>query len=64
MARPGAHMAFYSGNNPEGLTLREMTGQPIDCIAAFREPGARVELLDEHGVQRALMFPTIANLVE
>ena len=55
---------IYSGNNPEGLTLREMTGQPIDCIPAFREPGARVELLDELGVQRALMFPTIANLVE
>ena len=35
-----------------------MTGQPIDCIAAFREPGARVELLDQLGVQRALMFPT------
>ena len=41
-----------------------MTGQPIDCLPAFREPGARVELLDELGVQRALMFPTIANLVE
>ena len=35
-----SHVPYYSGNNPEGLTLREMTGQPIDCIAAFREPGA------------------------
>jgi predicted TIM-barrel fold metal-dependent hydrolase len=41
-----------------------MTGQPIDCLPAFREPGARVELLDQLGVDRALMFPTIANLVE
>ncbi len=64
VARPGAHIPYYSGSNPEGLTLREMTGQPIECLPAFREPGARVELLDELGVQRALMFPTIANLVE
>ena len=33
VARPGAHIAFYSGNNPEGLSLREMSGQPIDCVA-------------------------------
>src|SRR5205823_4213728 len=64
VARPGAHVPFYSGNNPEGLTLREMTGEPIECIPAYREPSARLELLDELGVFRALMFPTIANLVE
>ncbi len=64
VARPGAHMPFYSGNNPEGLSLREMSGQPVDCISAYREPGARLELLDELGVHGALMFPTIANLVE
>jgi predicted TIM-barrel fold metal-dependent hydrolase len=64
VARPGAHVPFYSGNNPESLSLREMTGEPIECIPAYREPGPRVALLDELGVQRALMFPTIANLVE
>src|SRR5262245_1366058 len=30
----------------------------------FREPGARLELLDELGIDRALMFPTLASLVE
>ena len=64
VARPGAHVPFYSGNNPDGLSLREMSGQPIDCIPAYREPGARLALLDELGVHGALMFPTIANLVE
>ncbi|MGH7806206.1 MAG: amidohydrolase family protein, partial [Candidatus Binatia bacterium] len=64
VAAPGAHAAFYSGRNPKGLTLREMGGKPIDCEPAFREPGARLRRLDEQGVHRALVYPTLANLVE
>jgi hypothetical protein len=41
VARPGAHMPFYAGDNPEGRSLRELTGTPMACIPAFREPGAR-----------------------
>jgi predicted TIM-barrel fold metal-dependent hydrolase len=64
VARPGAHMAFYSGDNPEGKTLRELTGEPMRSIPAFREPAARLALLDEQGIAAALMFPTLASLIE
>lgn len=64
VAAPGAHMPYYSGKNPEGKTLRELTGEPIDCLPAFREPAPRLALLDELGVERAFMFPTLANLLE
>lgn len=64
IAKPGAHMAFYSGANPEGKTLRELTGEPMDCIPAFRTPKERLELLDEQGIAAALMFPTLASLIE
>ena len=64
VARPGAHMAFYAGDNPEGKSLRELTGEPMRCIPAFREPKARLELLDEQGVHACLLFPTLASLVE
>jgi predicted TIM-barrel fold metal-dependent hydrolase len=64
VARPGAHMAFYAGDNPEGRSLRELTGKPMACIPAFREPGARTELLDEQGIAATLMFPTLVSLIE
>jgi len=64
VARPGAHMSFYGSNNPEGKTLRELTGKPMACIPAFREPGPRLELLDEQGIEASLVFPTLASLVE
>jgi predicted TIM-barrel fold metal-dependent hydrolase len=64
VAPPGAHMAFYAGDNPEGKSLRELTGKPIRCLPAFREPEARLALMDEQGVHACLMFPTLASLIE
>src|SRR4029453_16732824 len=34
------------------------------AIPAFREPAPRVELMDSQGIDRSLMFPTLASLVE
>ena len=64
IARPGSHMAFYAGDNPDGKSLRELTGEPMACIPAFREPEPRLELLDEQGIEASLMFPTLASLIE
>lgn len=64
VAAPGAHEIYHSGNNTEGKTLRELTGDPIESIPAFRAPAPRLEKLDEQGVQASLTYPTLANLVE
>ena len=64
VARPGAHMAFYAGKNDEGKTLRQLTGEPMRSIPAFRRPEPRLELLDEQGIHGTLMFPTLASLIE
>jgi len=64
VSAPGSHMAYYKGDNPQGLTLREMAGDPIDCLPAFRNPKDRLDVLNELGLERALMFPTLANLLE
>jgi predicted TIM-barrel fold metal-dependent hydrolase len=36
----------------------------MKAIPAFRGPEARLELMNEQGIDRALMFPTLASLVE
>lgn len=64
VARPGAQEEYFRVGNPEGKSYREIMGEPMRCIPAFREPGPRLELLDELGVDRTLMFPTLASLVE
>jgi predicted TIM-barrel fold metal-dependent hydrolase len=64
VARPGAHMAYYAGENDDGKTLRELTGTPMRTVPAFRRPGPRLELLEQQGIHAALMFPTLASLVE
>ncbi len=64
VAKPGAHMAFYAAANSEGKSLRELTGQPMRSIPAFRAPGPRLELMNEQGIDAALMIPTLASLIE
>src|SRR6476659_11509815 len=64
VARPGAQEEYFRIGNPEGKSYREIIGEPMKAIPAFREPAPRVELMDELGVDRALMFPTLASLLE
>ena len=64
VARPGAQEEYFRVGNPEGKSYRELIGDPMRSIPAFREPGPRLELMDELGVDRALMFPTLASLLE
>jgi len=64
VARPGAQEDYFKYGNPEGKSYREIVGKPIESIPAFREPGPRLELMDEQGIQRTLMFPTLASLLE
>jgi len=64
VARPGAWEQYFREGNPEGKSHRELFGEPMRSIPAFREPGPRLELMDDMGIQQTLMFPTLASLVE
>lgn len=64
VARPGAQEEYFRVGNPEGKSYREIIGEPMRAIPAFRSPGPRVELMDELGVDQTLMFPTLASLLE
>jgi predicted TIM-barrel fold metal-dependent hydrolase len=64
LARPGSHEMFMRGKNPEGLTMRQLTGEVVPCLPAWRTGEERLKLLDEQGVHATLMFPTLASVVE
>ncbi|MEB8341445.1 amidohydrolase family protein [Streptomyces endophyticus] len=64
VARPGAMEDYFRHGNPEGKSRREIFGDPVRAVPAFREPAPRMKLMDELGIDRTLMFPTLASLVE
>ena len=64
VAAPGAQEAYFKDGNPEGKSRREMLGKAIESPPAFFEPAPRVQLMDELGIDRALMWPTLASLLE
>ncbi|MFF0490190.1 amidohydrolase family protein [Nocardia sp. NPDC004068] len=64
VAAPGAMEEYFKNGNPEGKSRREIFGKPIEAIPAFRDPIERLKVMDELQLRRALMFPTLASLVE
>ena len=64
VAKPGAWEEYFKFGNPDGKSKRELFGEPMKSIPAFFEPAPRLELMDELGVDRTLMFPTLASVIE
>jgi predicted TIM-barrel fold metal-dependent hydrolase len=64
VAGPGSHVKWYRAENPEGKTLRELSGKPIRPPDTWRTGAGRIALLDEQGVHAALVFPTLASAIE
>jgi predicted TIM-barrel fold metal-dependent hydrolase len=64
VARPGAQEDFFKNGNPEGKSRRQILGEPMRSPDAFFRPGARLTLMDEQGIDRAIMWPTLASVLE
>ena len=64
VARPGAWEDYFRNGNPEGKTTRELLGEPIRSPEAFFAPEPRLALMDEQGIDRTIMWPTLASLLE
>jgi predicted TIM-barrel fold metal-dependent hydrolase len=64
VAAPGAQEEYFKHGNPEGKSRREILGKPIRALPAFHDPEPRLQLMDELGIDRALMWPTLASLLE
>jgi len=64
VARPGAQQDYFKNGNPEGKSRREILGEPMRSPEAYFAPEPRVALLDELGIDKALMWPTLASVLE
>jgi len=70
VAPPGAQELEFKLKNPDSMTKadKELQLAPppkyITAPPAFFEPEARIMLMDEQGIDRAMMWPTLASLLE
>lgn len=64
VAGPGTHEKWYRADNPEGLTLREMTGEVVRPPREWRTGDGRLAVMDQQGIHAALVFPTLASVIE
>jgi predicted TIM-barrel fold metal-dependent hydrolase len=60
---PGAQEDYFKSGAPEGASRRDIM-KPIRALPAFFDPRPRLELMDELGIDRAVMYPTLASLIE
>ena len=61
IALPGALEDYFRGRNTDGIDLKTMFGEldPIADHPEYRNRDARVAMLDDQGMDGALLFPTL-----
>ncbi len=64
VARPGAQEEYFRSGNPDGKSRREILGEAMRSPDAYFEPAPRLALMDELGIHSAIMWPTLASLLE
>jgi predicted TIM-barrel fold metal-dependent hydrolase len=63
VSKPGALYAYFRGN-PEGKGLRELLSDAEPIRAEYREPGARLSVMDAQQMEAAWLFPTLGVMYE
>jgi predicted TIM-barrel fold metal-dependent hydrolase len=64
VARPGVQQDYFLNGNKDGRSRREILGEAMKSEPAFFEPGPRLQRMDELGIDRTVMWPTLASLLE
>ena len=61
IAAPGSLEDYFRGRNEDGIDMKTMFGEldPIADHPGYRDRDARLRLLDEQGMDGALLFPTL-----
>lgn len=64
VAKLGAQEEYFKNGNPEGRSRREILVEPMRSPDAFFRPEPCMKLMDEQGIHRAVMWPTLASVVQ
>jgi predicted TIM-barrel fold metal-dependent hydrolase len=63
VSKPGALYGYFRGN-PEGKDLRALLSDAEPIRAEYREPEARVKVMDSQQISAAWLFPTLGVMYE
>lgn len=61
---PAGAMAEYFRGNPSGKLPMEYLGKPEPIRPEYRDRDARLRTMDEHGLQKIWLFPTLGMVYE
>lgn len=64
VAAPGCHSEFYRGNNPDGKSFREFNVIEKGKREYQYRTDERAKMMDEQGIVGALVYPSLANVIE
>jgi predicted TIM-barrel fold metal-dependent hydrolase len=64
VSAPGAWEKYFRADNPEGLSRTDLAGRPIRPPPEWRTGDGRIETLDQQHLHAALVFPTLASVIE
>ncbi len=59
VAKPGCLDEYFRGKNPEAADVRSLFGELEPIRPEYRERESRLRLMDEQGIEKAFLFPTL-----
>jgi predicted TIM-barrel fold metal-dependent hydrolase len=59
VSKPGVLDEFFRGRNPDAADVRTLFGELEPIRPEYRQPEPRLALLDEQGIDKAFLFPTL-----
>jgi predicted TIM-barrel fold metal-dependent hydrolase len=59
VSKPGALEAYFRGENPSGKSMAELFGDLEPIRPEYRDRDARLRKMDEQGLEKILLFPTL-----
>ena len=64
VAAPGSWETWFRAENHDGKSKREIQGKAVRPPESWRSGDGRIAMLDQQGLHAALVYPTLASVIE